>query len=150
MMLLRQDRAIIAILIVTDIAFYASRNNTVSAADISTRTNLPKRSIEPLLQLLSKASILESTRGPHGGYHLAKPKRLITIASIIQAISVQEKEKYTEILSPLYLQVVKPFWEKTDQKILKDAAKITLQDLIKTAEDKGMKRPRPTPIYFTI
>ncbi|MDI2090528.1 RrF2 family transcriptional regulator [Commensalibacter oyaizuii] len=149
-MLLRQDRAVIAILIVTDIAFYSSRNNTVSAADISTRTDLPKRSIEPILQLLSKASILESTRGPHGGYHLARPKRLITLAHVIQAISVQEKEKYTDITFSLYTQIVKPFWDEIDQKALKEASKITLQDLVKKAEQKGMKRPRPTPIYFTI
>ena len=65
-MLLRRDRAIIAILIVVDVAFHANRNNTVSAADISKQTELPKRSIEPILQLLSRANILESTRGPRG------------------------------------------------------------------------------------
>ena len=149
-MLLRQDRAIIAILIVTDIAFYSSHNNTVSASDISSRTKLPKRSIEPILQLLSRASILESTRGPRGGYHLAKPKRLLSLADIIKAISVDEKEKYEEFTFPLFQQVIKPLWQSIDQKIMKEIASITMQDLIRKAEEKGMKRPRPTAINFTI
>lgn len=149
-MLLRQDRAIIAILIVTDVAFYSSHNNTVSASDISSRTKLPKRSIEPILQLLSRASILESTRGPRGGYHLARPKRLITIANVIEAIALQEKEKYSELNFPLFQQVVKPFWQETDEKVMKEIATITIQELIKKAEEKGMKRPRPAAINFTI
>lgn len=149
-MLLRQDRAITSILIVTDIAFYSSHNNTVSASDISSRTKLPKRSIEPILQLLSRASILESTRGPRGGYHLAKPKRLLTIADIIKAISVEEKDKHEDFTFPLFQQVVKPLWKSIDHKVMKEMSSITLQDLVKMAEEKGMKRPRPTAINFTI
>lgn len=149
-MLLRQDRAIIAVLIVTDIAFYSSHNNTVSATDISERTNLPKRSIEPVLQLLSRANILKSTRGPQGGYHLARPKRMITIVDIIQAISVQEKEKYDHLAFPLYQQVIKPFWQDVDQKILQEIKSTTIHDLIKSAEKNGMKRPHPTAINFII
>ncbi|CAK7193377.1 HTH-type transcriptional regulator IscR [Commensalibacter sp. Nvir] len=149
-MVLRQDRAIIAVLIMTDVAFYSNRNHAINAADISQRTNLPKRSIEPILQLLSKAKILTSIRGPHGGYHLSRPKRLITVADIIQAITLEEKEKYQEISSVLHLQVIKPFWEKIDQKILTEFSKTTLQDLTKTAEQKGIKKPKPTAIHFFI
>ncbi len=149
-MLLRQDRAITALLIVTDIAFYSSHNNTVSASDISSRTKLPKRSIEPILQLLSRASILESTRGPRGGYHLARPKRFLTIADIINAISVEEKDKYEDFTFPLYQQIIKPLWSSIDQKVMKDVSKITLQELVKKAEEKGMKRPRPSAINFII
>ncbi|MGL4685521.1 MAG: RrF2 family transcriptional regulator [Commensalibacter sp.] len=149
-MLLRRDRAIIAILIVADVAFHANRNNTVSAADISKRTELPKRSIEPILQLLSRANILESTRGPRGGYHLCRPKKQITLKDIVCSISVKEKEKYDDLAFPLYQQVIKPYWDDLDQKTLERISKTTLQDLVEKAEKSGMKRPRPLALSFSI
>ena len=65
-MLLRRDRAMIAVLIMLDVAFHAGRAGTVSAADIAERAGLARRGIEPLLQTLSRSALLESVRGPRG------------------------------------------------------------------------------------
>ena len=70
-MLLRRDRTMTAVLIMLDVAFNAGRAGTVSAADIAERAGLARRGIEPLLQSLSRSALLESVRGPRGGYQSA-------------------------------------------------------------------------------
>lgn len=86
MMLLRRDRAMTAVAVMLDVAFHAGRSGTVSAADIAERAGMARRGIEPLLQTLSRSGLLESVRGPRGGYRLGYPRRDITIADIITRV----------------------------------------------------------------
>ena len=65
-MLVRRDRAMVAVLIMLDVGFHAGRGSTVSAAEIAERAGLARRGIEPLLQALSRSGLLESVRGPRG------------------------------------------------------------------------------------
>jgi Rrf2 family iron-sulfur cluster assembly transcriptional regulator len=74
-MLLRRERAMVAVSIMVDVAFHGSRQATVNVADIAERLGLARRSMEPVLQSLSRAGLLESVRGPRGGYRLGRPAR---------------------------------------------------------------------------
>ena len=82
-MLIRKDRAMLAITILLDVAFHGGRQSTVSAADLAERLGLARRGMEPLLQALSRAGLLESVRGPRGGYRLGRPRRDIKLSEIV-------------------------------------------------------------------
>ena len=61
-MLLQRDRAMTGVSIVLDVALHAGRTDTCSAADIAERLGLARRGIEPVLQALTRAGLLESVR----------------------------------------------------------------------------------------
>src|SRR4051812_21948329 len=83
MFLTRRDRGMVALAIVLDVTFHSSSETVVNAAELAERTGMARRTLEPLLQALSREHLLDSTRGPHGGYRLGRPARLIKVADVI-------------------------------------------------------------------
>jgi Rrf2 family transcriptional regulator, iron-sulfur cluster assembly transcription factor len=73
----------VALAIVLDVAFHGGGEVVVNAAELAERTGMVRRTLEPLLQALSRERLLDSTRGPHGGYRLGRPARLINVADVI-------------------------------------------------------------------
>lgn len=66
----------------------ASRNqqsDTLSAAEIATEQKIDLDYAQQILQRLRKSGIIESVRGPHGGYRLARPCSQITLRDILCA-----------------------------------------------------------------
>ena len=74
----------LAIAAVIDIALNA-RSRPVAAKSLATRHRLPPRHLEPVLQALVRHGILKGTRGPRGGYELAREQRRITADDILRA-----------------------------------------------------------------
>ncbi|MDG6094476.1 Rrf2 family transcriptional regulator [Acetobacter sp. AN02] len=149
-MLLRHDRVLVAVLIMTDVAFYAGRSGTVSAADIAERAGMARRGIEPLLQMLSRSGLLESVRGPRGGYRLGRPRRDICLSDVIGVITAAEEEGANGPTSPLFVKVVDIFWKEEDREAAERLKSVTLDDLVRRAEAKGLRRPLSEPISFSI
>ena len=86
-MLLKRDRALMAVDIVLDVAFHAGRTaDATGAADIAERLGAQRRGIEPVLQALTRAGLLDSTRGPRGGYRLARAPRAIPLIEAVDAV----------------------------------------------------------------
>ncbi len=52
---------------------------------IAQEANIPKNYLEQILIALKRAGLVESRRGAHGGYLLARPAESITILEIIRA-----------------------------------------------------------------
>jgi FeS assembly SUF system regulator len=57
-----------------------------TARDLASESGLPQPTVSRLLQDLLKGGLLVSQRGIRGGYHLARPPREISIASVILAL----------------------------------------------------------------
>jgi Rrf2 family protein len=57
-----------------------------SARDIATQYNVPVALLMNVLKQLAQANLIQSSRGPRGGYALAKSADDISIVDIIQAI----------------------------------------------------------------
>src|ERR1700724_2426888 len=70
-------KGILAIAAVVDIALN-DRERPVSAKTLAVRHGLPPRHLEPVLQALVRDGILKGTRGPRGGYALARESGRIT------------------------------------------------------------------------
>ena len=81
-----QKRIIYAIEAVIDIALN-SGIQPVQNISIAKRQGIPKRYLEQTLQILVKNKILVGSRGPKGGYRLARERRKITISEIIKTAS---------------------------------------------------------------
>lgn len=149
-MYLRRDRAMIGVVIIVDVAFYAGRSALVSGADIAERTGLARRGIEPVLQSLSRAGLLESVRGPRGGYRLGRPHRDIGIDEVMRFATQDESHSEDFNNSALYSDVIEPCWRELDQKIQSELTLLTLEELVRRAEAAGLRRPVHEPISYSI
>ncbi len=59
----------------------------VSSKQISQYQDVLPRHLEPVLQVLVKDGILKGTKGPRGGYTLAREKRKLMVGEIFRALS---------------------------------------------------------------
>src|SRR5207253_2012201 len=58
----------------------------VKGDDIARAQEIPLNFLENILSELKHAGIVESRRGPEGGYRLARPADAVTIADVIRAV----------------------------------------------------------------
>lgn len=73
-----------AVMAMIDIA-HQSEDAPVSLAEISERQDISQEYLEQIFSKLRRAGLVDSTRGPGGGYRLAREARDIAIADIILA-----------------------------------------------------------------
>ena len=154
-MLIRRDRVMVAVRVMLDIAFHGGRTATVSAADIAERLGQARRGMEPLLQALSRAGLLDSVRGPRGGYRLGRPRRDIHLSDIVSAVAGDDGEASPEApaASPpgsLQAAVTDRLWDELEAAAQARLAALTLDDLLRRAQAAGMRRPATERISFTI
>ena len=154
-MLLRRDRVMTAVSIVLDVAFHAGRGTTVPAGDIADRLGEARRGIEPVLQALSRAGILGSTRGPKGGYRLGRAARDITLAERAAAVTGADQPKEAEEAadaapSPLQEAVLRPLWLELEEALLARLGELTVAELLRRAALAGLRRPTPEALNFAI
>src|SRR3954452_18254054 len=69
-------------------AHLARRNGDepISLGSIADAEGLPLAYLEHLVQRLRRAELVESRRGAHGGYTLARPAAAITMAEVVEAL----------------------------------------------------------------
>src|SRR5882757_9661575 len=99
-------KGILAIAAVIDIALNA-RGRPVSAKALASRHGLPPRHLEPVLQALVRARILRGTRGPGGGYELAREAESISAEAILSAAGADD-DNLGNFKSGLLSKVVLP------------------------------------------
>lgn len=68
------------------IAMYSSKDKNVGLIEIAENQEIPRYFLSKILQELVKAGLLESMKGPNGGFKLSKKPEKITLISIIKAI----------------------------------------------------------------
>ena len=74
-----------AVTAMLDLALHSTKG-PVTLAGISARQRISLSYLEQLFGKLRRRSLVESVRGPGGGYHLARDGALITVADIINAV----------------------------------------------------------------
>jgi Rrf2 family protein len=158
-MLLRRDRAMVAVSIVLDVAFHAGRGGTVPAGDIAERLGEARRGIEPVLQALSRAGLLGSTRGPKGGYRLGRAARDMRLSEVVGAVSGAAEDGEAEPApggaggsagSALNAAVVVPLWEGLEAALVAQLGEVTVAELLRRAAAQGLRRPTPEVLNFAI
>lgn len=139
-----------AVAIVLDVAFHSGGNTVVSTADLAERTGMARRSLEPLLQALTRERILESTRGPHGGYRMGRPARSLTVAEAVTVGLKSLDDSEPAVSGRLHKTVVGPLWDEFDATLLSAAQGITIEELLRRAARAGLRRAANEPLNFVI
>ena len=68
------------------IAIHSSKEKNVGLIEIAENQEIPRHFLSKILQQLVKAGLLESMKGPNGGFKLSKKPGKITLLHIIKAI----------------------------------------------------------------
>ena len=58
----------------------------IQSQDVSKKYNIPLEYLFKILQQLVRARILQSKRGPRGGFSLARPATKITMLDVVEAV----------------------------------------------------------------
>ena len=121
-----------AVTAMVDLAMRQARG-PVTLAGISERQRISLSYLEQLFGKLRRRKLVNSTRGPGGGYTLAKDAKDITIAEIIVAVDEPldatqcgGKENCLEDRRCL----THDLWERLNEKIYEYLASVTLADLV--------------------
>ena len=152
--LLRRDRALTAIAVALDVAFHAGRGGgggaLAGAAEVADRLGVARRGLEPVLQALSRAELLESVRGPRGGYRLARRPREIPLSDVLAAVAEGGDPTEDGLSGALQGAVVWPLWDELEAGLRQRLSALTLEDLLRRAQAAGLKRPSAEPLNFAI
>jgi len=151
-MLLRRERSMTGLDVMLDVAFHASRAETVNAADIALRLGQARRGIEPVLQALARAGLLISVRGPRGGYRLGRAPRDIRLAEIVAVAQAEEAPVNPDLMvgGQLHNIVIRPLWAELDALCRDHLSALTLADLVRRASAAGVRRLPLEPLNFVI
>jgi Rrf2 family transcriptional regulator, iron-sulfur cluster assembly transcription factor len=149
-MLRLSRKTVLAIEAVLDVA-YNARPDPVQSRDITARQGIPHRYLEQVLQRLVREGILKGVRGPRGGYVLARERRKVTLGDVVRVVNAMEADEDTlPSGAELGEKIVAPIWEGISGAILARLDAITMDDLCREAEAKGIARAEPARIDFSI
>lgn len=144
-------KVVYAIESVLDVAFHAGEN-PVQNVEIAKRQGIPKRYLENTLQSLVKNKILTGSRGPKGGYRLAKERRKINLSDIVA--SVDDGNKKLEVskiaVSDLSKKIVNPLFNEIYDIWFDNLRKITVEDICNKARESGLIKQNNEKIDFVI
>lgn len=108
--------------------------------DISAKQGISQKYLWQLIVPLKAAGFINSTRGPRGGYHLAKPPSKINLKEIVSAL---EGSLYpsacvedTSVCARCNICATRDVWKKVGEKINEVLEEITLEKIIETQKNK--------------
>ena len=137
---------------VTAMADLAERHGKgpVTLASISERQKISLSYLEQLFGKLRKHNIVIAVRGPGGGYYLARPATMITVADIITA--VDENVDATQCGGKSNCDDNKQcsthdLWMGLNEILHKYMAEFSLQKLV---DDHSKTRPEVMPVTITL
>ncbi len=147
-MLKIQKKIIYAIEAVIDIALNSGPGPVQNEA-IAKRQGIPKRYLEQTLQILVKKKILVGSRGPRGGYSLARERRKIMVSDIIQSV-YKDDNVSTNFNSYLSQKIILPLINEVTNKCLEKFLKISIEEICKIAKNKRVQKNISQKVDFDI
>ena len=113
----------------------------VALASISQRQQISLSYLEQLFSRLRRDGMVDSTRGPGGGYTLGRAAELISVADIVRAVDEPMDEAGDDDRS---LGMSKALWERLNALMLEHMATISLASLVHEQIEQGVNvEPRP-------
>jgi Rrf2 family protein len=145
---------------VFDIAYHGQAN-TAQAKDIAERQDIPLRYLEQIFQDLRKAGLVDSKRGPRGGYHLKNEPKDIKLGDIVRALQGPLEEIFAPDEAPRGAngaarkrepgahQVTASLWKELAGQVTTWFDGVSLGDMVKRGAELGVPRgDTQRPMYF--
>ncbi len=107
------------------------RNGPVALASIGRRQQVSLSYLEQLFAALRRDGIVQSTRGPGGGYTLARASDEISIADVVRAVDDPTADDASEERRGLALS--RGLWQRLHAEMLDQMARIPLSSLLRDA-----------------
>ena len=144
-------KIIYAIEAVIDIAYHTGED-PIQNIDIAKRQGIPKRYLEQTLQSLVRNSILVGSRGPKGGYRLAKEKRKIKISDIILSVQNTKENNQKNKLSKSEIseKIINPMLREISNDSLKKLENISIDDICLQARKLNISSNIKNKVDFVI
>lgn len=124
-----------AVLAILDLAISSQNNQCIILSSIATRQQISVSYLEQLFSKLKQKNIVISTKGPKGGYKLAKKTSEITLKDIVSA--VDEKIETTQCKgrkncsSNQTICMTHHLWEDLSEKINEYLESMSLETILK-------------------
>lgn len=144
---------------VTAMIDIALRDNAgpVSLADIAARHQISLSYLEQLFSKLRQCALVESTRGPGGGYCLGRAAEAISVADIVGAVEADfdkpgrgEKAFPQEEGEGSSESMTQALWDNLNSRMVEHMQSISLRSLASEQRAKGVKieaRPAKGGVY---
>lgn len=141
-------RGQLAVSAMTDLALH-QKLRPVALSTISARQGTSLSYLEQLFSALRRAGLVDSTRGPGGGYTLARNLDQISVAEIIIAVENLKADEMPH-LAPGQAEQVKSMtgelWTSFNARVMEYLQSVTLQDLVAQQRARGVvAEPAPAP-----
>ncbi len=143
-----------------DIAYHSHDQPAVAAQakDIARRENIPLRYLEQIFQDLKRAGLVESKRGPRGGYYLKREAAEITLGDVVRALQgpveemfvLEDDDAKSSPAQPVTSRhITAALWKDLADYVNRWFDNVSIADLVKRGEEIGLPRAGAgQPMYF--
>ncbi|HUH01089.1 MAG TPA: Rrf2 family transcriptional regulator [Kofleriaceae bacterium] len=146
-----------------DIAYHSQDQPGVAAQakDIARRESIPLRYLEQIFQDLKRAGLVESKRGPRGGYYLKRDPAEITVGDVVRALQgpieemfILEDDEAKAASKPTEQPITSrhitaTLWRDLAEHVTGWFDNTTIADLVARGEEAGLPRAGAgQPMYF--
>jgi Rrf2 family protein len=133
---------------VFDLAYHGGVR-PVPLAEVGERQAIPARYLEQIFQKLRRAGLVESKRGPGGGYRLARRPDAIRLSEVVRAVQgsvlgLADAGKADSVKSPEFV------WDLLRADVERALAEHSVADLCREASARGVPRAALDPASYEI
>jgi len=115
-----------------------------TVAQLATAQTIPPRFLENILLILRHAGLLQSRRGPDGGFRLARPADKITLAEILSALEGPLPSIHgvaaTELVYEGFASALRDVWLAVSANLGSVLANTTLEDVASGQLPRDLRR----------
>ncbi|MDP9900602.1 Rrf2 family transcriptional regulator [Variovorax ginsengisoli] len=142
-----------AVTAMIDVALHG-RSGPVTLSAISQRQHISMSYLEQLFGKLRRHKLVESTRGPGGGYSLARKTEAISVADIVLSIEdpVDEaaRQQSADEAAPAGRYATEELWASVNLRAVEFLDSVTLKSLVDDQIAKGVQvetKPAPRRLF---
>ncbi len=121
------------------------KSGPVPLSEIAARHQISLSYLEQMFSKLRQHRLVESTRGPGGGYTLGKRKDAVTVADIIGAVEDKAPQESSHAKQDLAQDMTQALWDALNSKVTDYMQSITLRSLVLEQLAKGFKPEAKQP-----
>lgn len=156
-MLRLSNRGRYAVRALFDLAFFvggpSSRAEPAQVRDVAGRQRIPMRFLEQIFQELKRAGLVESKRGPRGGFRLARSPEDVRLGDVLRAVdgpvtlaptpTARRREGRARYVETDMREVADAFLADVGRSVEQCFDEVTLRDLCARGEELGLRSASP-------